>query len=107
MAIKIVNDADKSILSIDGELTIYSAAEYKKYLVENFTSEHTLEVNLEGVEEIDTCGLQLLAAMCKQLSDNGNEINIAATSEVAKEALETSRLMTNMTFIADEAKHES
>jgi len=107
MAIKMVNDADKSILSIDGELTIYTAAEYKKYLVENFSSEHTLDVDLQGIEEIDTCGLQLLAAMCKQLSDKGNEINIVATSDIAKEALETSRLMTDMTFITDGANHES
>jgi len=101
MAINIVNDAEKSILSIDGELTIYTASEYKQYLVEHFTSEQTLEVNLKDVEEIDTCGLQLLAAMCKQLSDNGNELNIVATSDIAKEALETSRLMTDMTFITE------
>jgi len=99
MAINLVNDGEKSVLSIDGELTIYTAAEYKKYLVENFTSEKTLEIDLKGVEEIDTCGLQLLAAMSKQLSDSGNEINIIATSDVAKDALETSRLMTDMTFI--------
>ncbi len=104
MAIKLVNDNEKSLLSIDGELTIYTATEYKKYLVENFTSEKTLEVDLKGVEEIDTCGLQLLAAMSKQLSADGNEINIIATSDIAKDALETSRLMTGMSFITDGTK---
>jgi len=104
MSIKMVTDNDKSLLSIDGELTIYTAAEYKKYLVENFTSDHALDVDLEGVEEIDTCGLQLLAAMSKQLSDDGNEINIIATSDVAKDALETSRLMTDMTFNSEGEK---
>lgn len=104
MAIKIVKENEKSLLSIDGELTIYTAAEYKNYLVENFTSEHSLEVNLEGVEEIDTCGLQLLATMSKQLSDRGNEINVIATSDIARDALETSRLMTGMTFSSEGAK---
>jgi anti-anti-sigma factor len=99
MTIKLVDDNEKSLLSIDGELTIYTATEYKEYLVENFDSERTLEVDLHGVEEIDTCGLQLLASMSKQLSDSGSEISIIATSDVAKEALETSRLMTDMTFI--------
>ena len=98
MAIKILKDNEKSLLSIDGELTIYTAAEYKKYLTENFTSEHPLEIDLQGIEEIDTCGLQLLAAMSKQLSNDGNEINIVASSDVAKDALETSRLMTGITF---------
>jgi len=104
MAIKIVKENEKSLLSIDGELTIYTATEYKNYLVENFTSEHSLEVDLEGVEEIDTCGLQLLAAMSKQLSDSGNEINVIATSDTARDALETSRLMTGMTFSSEGAK---
>lgn len=104
MAIKLIKKKEKSLLNIDGELTIYTAAEYKNYLVENFTSEHSLEVDLEGVEEIDTCGLQLLAAMSKQLSNSGNEINIIATSDVARDALETSRLMTDMTFNSKGAK---
>ncbi len=103
MAIKIVKENEKSLLSIDGELTIYTATEYKNYLTDNFTSEQSLEVDLEGVEEIDTCGLQLLAAMSKQLSDNGNEINVIASSDIAKDALETSRLMTGMTFNSEGA----
>jgi anti-sigma B factor antagonist len=107
MAIKMDNKNNKSLLSIDGELTIYTANEYKKYLVGKFNSEKPLEVDLKGVEEIDTCGLQLLAAMCKQLSDNGSELKIIEASDVANEALETSRLMTDMTFITEGATHES
>ncbi len=106
MAIKIVNDNDRSLLSIEGELTIYTAAEYKKYLVKNFITDKELEVDLEGVDEIDTCGLQLLAAMSKQLSDNGSEIKIIATSDVAKDALETSRLMNGMKFITEGENYE-
>jgi len=102
MAINMIKDKNKSLLSIDGELTIYTATEYKNYLVENFSPDHALEIDLKGVEEIDTSGLQLLAAMSKQLSGEGNEINIVAISDVAKEALETSRLMTDMTFNSDE-----
>lgn len=104
MPIKMVKGKDKSLLSIEGELTIYCAAEYKKYLVKHFSSKHTLDVDLQGVEEIDTCGLQLLAAMCKQLSDDGNDINIVAASDIAKDALDTSRLMTDMTFNEDREK---
>jgi len=107
MAIKMDNKDNKSFLSIDGELTIYTASEYKKYLVKKFNSEKILEVDLKGVEEIDTCGLQLLASMCKQLSDNGSELKIIAASDVANEALETSRLMTDMTFIDEGNTHES
>ena len=101
MGLKIRNYKNKSTLKIDGELTIYTAQEYKKHLVEKFTPFKFLEVDLEGVEEIDSCGLQLLAAMSKQLSDSGSEINIIAASDVAKDALDVSRLMTDTTFIAE------
>ncbi len=107
MTIKIDNNNERSLLSIDGELTIYKAKEYRDYLVDNFTADKVLEVNLEGVEEIDSSGLQLLAAMSKQLSNNGNEIVITAASDEAKDALETSRLMTDMKFIIEGVQHES
>jgi len=94
MAIKMLKENDKSLLTIDGELTIYTASEYNQYLLENFS----------GVEEIDTCGLQILAVLSKELSDKGNDINIVATSDVAKEALEISRLMTDMTFNSEGAQ---
>jgi len=101
MAIKMVNVDDKNLLSIEGELTIYTAAEYKKYLVENFVADKELEVDLDGVDEIDTCGLQLLAALSKQLADNGSEIKIIATSDIARDALDLSRLVSGTQFIIE------
>ena len=98
---------DKSILSIDGELTIYTVQEYKKSLAEKFVVDKVLEMDLTGVDEIDTSGLQLLAAMSKELFDNGSEMKITQASDVVTEALESSRLMTNMKCDSEGENHES
>lgn len=47
-------------LAIEGELTIYTAAELKQKLTDAFNGEHAIEIDLSQVGEIDTAGLQLL-----------------------------------------------
>ena len=46
--------------TIDGEMTIYRAAELKNLLMEKIALHQEIEVDLSGVSEIDTAGLQLL-----------------------------------------------
>ena len=96
MSIKIENDEEKTSLCIDGELTIYTAQEYMNSITEGFVADKLLELDMSGVEEIDTSGLQILAAMGKELTNNGCEMKIVSVSDVAKEALETSRLMSDL-----------
>ena len=98
---------DKSSLTIDGELTIYTVLEYKKSLAESFVADKLLEIDMTGVEEIDASGLQLLAAMGKQLFDSGSEMKITQASDVVTEALETSRMMMDMKCDSEGEKHES
>jgi len=107
MGITMETSNDKSSLSIDGELTIYTVQQYQKSLVDKFSADKVLEVDLTGVDEIDICGLQLLAVMSKQLSDNGSEMKITRASDVATEALETSCLITDMKCDSAGEKHES
>jgi len=48
-------------LRIEGEMTIYRAQEIKQLLLEPLQQPHaTVEVNLSGVTDLDTAGLQLL-----------------------------------------------
>lgn len=96
MGIMIETNDDKISLSIKGELTIYTVQEYKKTIAEQFVADKEIEINMSGVDEIDTSGLQLLAAMAKQQASHGLEMHIAQVSDVVSDALETSRLMTNM-----------
>ena len=94
MSIRIENDEHKTSLYIDGELTIYTAQEYRQSIIAGFDTNKNLEVDLTEVEEIDTSGLQILSAMSKELAENGNEMKIIAASNVANDAIQASHLMT-------------
>ena len=107
MGITIDINNDKSSLSIDGDLTIYSVQQYQKSLVDKFSADKMLELDLSGVDEIDISGLQLLAAISKQLSNSGNEMIITQASDVATEALDTSCLLTDMKDVLAGENHES
>ena len=47
-------------IAIDGELTIYRAADLKVTVLEALRKSPVLEVDLSGVTELDTAGLQVL-----------------------------------------------
>jgi anti-sigma B factor antagonist len=47
-------------VSIEGELTIYRAAELKPVLLDAVAKESVVEVDLSAVTEFDTAGLQIL-----------------------------------------------
>lgn len=47
-------------VTLAGELTIYTAAEIKAALAEAMETSSAIEVDLSGVTEIDTAGLQLM-----------------------------------------------
>jgi anti-sigma B factor antagonist len=49
-------------LHLRGELTIYAAAAVRAKLLEALSGASGLEIDLAGVTEIDTAGLQLLVA---------------------------------------------
>lgn len=66
MAIVITPSADGAQIKIDGELTIYTAAESKELLMDALTTHASFDINLEAVEEIDTSGLQLLLLMQRE-----------------------------------------
>lgn len=51
----------KGHLAIEGEMTIYTAEALKGRLVSELEKGEDLEVDLSGVSEIDSAGLQLLA----------------------------------------------
>jgi len=93
MSIKIKKENDKTSLCIDGELTIYTAQQYWKEIVDDFVADKSLELDISGIEEVDTSGLQLLAAMDRKLSESGCEMKIIAASDVINEALQISCMM--------------
>jgi anti-sigma B factor antagonist len=59
-------------LALTGELTIYEAARLKPLLLENLQSSKSLEVDLSGVTELDSAGVQLMLMLQRQ-AEAGNK----------------------------------
>jgi len=83
------NNKSGTVLSIDGELTIYTVTQAKQILLEdheNFTSPVALD--LRNVSEIDTAGLQLLLFVQKHLSSLNKKLHLTKSNEHVDALLE-------------------
>lgn len=75
-------------LGLDGELTIYRAAELKAQLLEALEGAGALEVDLSGVTEIDSAGVQLLLLARRHAQSLGRELTLRAPSAAVLEVFE-------------------
>ena len=78
---------------VDGEMTVYTCSDLKARLLAELT-EHTdaTELDLSGVVEIDTAGLQLLLAARRHAGDGGRQLRVSNPSRPVLDVLELCRL---------------
>lgn len=73
-------------LALEGPLTIYEAVERKRELLAALGAAAHLEIDLSGVDEMDTAGLQLLVLAGREAGSAGKSVAVvmhsAATGEV-------------------------
>lgn len=79
-------------LAIQGELTVFTAAEQKQQLLAFLKSADELEINLAGVTEIDTAGLQLLILIKREAAHSNKTLSFVMHSEAVLEILELANL---------------
>lgn len=79
-------------LTIEGELTIFTAAEQKANLIGFLMTGDELEINLANVTEIDTAGLQLLILIKREAAQSGKALSFAMHSDAVLEILEMANL---------------
>jgi anti-sigma B factor antagonist len=60
MNIQVEHTGNGTRVKLAGELTIYTAAEIKAALAEVMVESGEIEIDLSGITEIDTAGLQLM-----------------------------------------------
>lgn len=90
MALQTVFSSGESCcLAIDGELTIYSVAELKAEFANLAPLFSEIEVDLSGVTEMDTTGLQLML-MAKRIE--GRHVRFVNHSAAVLQLLEMSNL---------------
>jgi len=71
---------------LDGDLTIYRAAELRQYLAERVDAGDSA-FDLSGVGEIDGAGVQLLLALDATLTSAGRRLELSGLPRQAIEAL--------------------
>lgn len=75
-------------MRIEGEMTIYRAAELKAQLLAAVQPRTDLEVDLSAVTEIDSAGVQVLMLAKRTARDQGGELKLSAHSPAVIEVFE-------------------
>lgn len=88
MSVKIEKKDHVSTLSIEGEMSIYSAAEYKTQLLDHLADCEELELNLSEVGEMDSAGLQILLVLKREAEATGRDLRLINHSRAVYEVLE-------------------
>ena len=75
-------------LCIDGEMTIYRAAELKQMLLAALDEAVAVEVDLSKVTEIDSAGVQLLMFAKRTAAAGGRTLRLVAHSPAVLDVME-------------------
>ncbi len=92
-------DKDGNIaLRIEGALSIYEAAALRGEILSCLEEDTGLELDLEGVTECDTAGLQLLWAARKTAAEAKKALHIVNTPQPVLDALQGAGLRSEEPF---------
>ena len=76
-------------LALDGELTIYAAAELQARLIAALAdAPDGLDIDLAGVTELDSAGVQLLMATRRGALATGRSVTLCAPSDAVREVFD-------------------
>ncbi len=79
---------DKRLVTFEGEMTIYTAAELKEKFDEAIEDPLELEIDLAKVNEIDSAGIQLLMLAKKSRQAKQYGLHLVALSDDVHNAFE-------------------
>lgn len=74
-----------------GDMTIYNAADMKPQLMKQLDRATELDVDLSGILEFDSAGLQLLILLKREAMHQNKVLRLHAYSEVVLEVLRLTR----------------
>ncbi len=84
---------DSLLLTLSGGLTIFQAAERKPELLHALSLPQTeVVLDLAGVDELDTAGIQLLLLLRRELVNAGRRLEISACSPAVLAVLDLLQL---------------
>ena len=80
MEIRVQDNGGLSTVAIEGEMNIYRAVELKAMLMKAIDEADSIGLDLSGVSEFDSAGLQLLLLTWKEAGKNNKKLTFSATS---------------------------
>ncbi len=75
-------------IRIDHDMTIYTAMDTKAKFMDIMKKNIEVELDLSGVAEIDTSGLQLLIMLKRELQSNDKKMHLVNHSQAVYEVLD-------------------
>lgn len=75
-------------LHATGEMTIYDAAELKPALLATLGQSDEIEIDLSGISELDTSGVQLLMLMKREAVAAGKKLTLSGHSPAVLDVFE-------------------
>ena len=87
MPIIVTPSAQNTQIRIEGEFTIYTAADSKQLLCDALNAHAAFTVELDAVEEIDTSGVQLLLMLKRDAEKLGKPLTLIGHSAAVQEVV--------------------
>ena len=81
-----------SLLHIEGDMTIYTAAELKAELMIPMAQPGEREIDLSQVSDMDSAGLQILILAKREAARSGNHLRLTGHSRAVLEVLDMCNL---------------
>jgi len=89
MAISITSLADaRTRITLDGAMTVYEAVDAKRDLLQALAGSTALEIDVTGLDEVDTAGLQLLLLLRRESLRAAKPLRLAGSSQALAEVLD-------------------
>lgn len=89
---------------IKGELNIYNALAAKELLAGALADAQNVELDLSGVTEFDSSGLQLLVLACKETERKGHRFALSDRSEPVETVIRLFRMTEFFIVVPQEAQ---
>lgn len=87
MAVSIAHKGNAASLAVEGEMTIFTAAELQAEVFAVLAPELKLSVDLSSVTELDSSGIQLLLMLRRESTEHDGTFQIVAFSAAVEGVL--------------------
>ena len=80
------------LITLDGDMTIYQAADIKAQLLPILAKSGDIEIDLSRVNDMDSAGLQILMLIKRELTKRGDNLHLSAHSRAVLDVFELCNL---------------